>query len=177
MRSHTTVPLARAGVRLRDREFRDFVLGRLSKARLGEAAGSDPHDDSGWQTRIDLLIAPHPKLTEAQAAAIALDYGMRGGKCTISVRRALLFYALRRLGLDVAANVRRQRATHRAAQPRGGRRGAAHGPRLERRRGGLVMLEDWQLQTSPAHGFITATCGVAQPYRSQSPGGKIVGRM
>jgi hypothetical protein len=31
---------------------------------------------------------------------IALDYGMRGGKAKIKVRRALLYYALRRLGLD-----------------------------------------------------------------------------
>ena len=31
---------------------------------------------------------------------IALDYGMRGGKAEIKVRRALLYYALRRLGLD-----------------------------------------------------------------------------
>lgn len=31
---------------------------------------------------------------------IALDYGMKGGKAEIRVRRALLYYALRRLGLD-----------------------------------------------------------------------------
>ncbi|PKP79134.1 MAG: hypothetical protein CVT81_00120 [Alphaproteobacteria bacterium HGW-Alphaproteobacteria-3] len=31
---------------------------------------------------------------------IALDYGMKGGKAEIKVRRALLYYALRRLGLD-----------------------------------------------------------------------------
>jgi hypothetical protein len=35
-----------------------------------------------------------------QAKVIALDYGMRGGKAKIKVRRALLYYTLRRLGLD-----------------------------------------------------------------------------
>jgi len=35
-----------------------------------------------------------------QAKVIALDYGMTGGKAEIRVRRALLYYALRRLGLD-----------------------------------------------------------------------------
>jgi hypothetical protein len=52
------------------------------------------------------VIAPHPRLTEAQARAIALDYGMRGRTGRIRVRRALLFYALRRLGLDVAEDAR-----------------------------------------------------------------------
>ena len=31
---------------------------------------------------------------------IALDYGMQDGKAQINVRRALLYYALKRLGLD-----------------------------------------------------------------------------
>ena len=34
------------------------------------------------------------------------SYGIRGGSASLRVRRALLFYALRRLGLDVAADVR-----------------------------------------------------------------------
>jgi hypothetical protein len=53
-----------------------------------------------------LVIAPHPGLTAAQSRAIAIDYGIRGGSASLRVRRALLFYALRRLGLDVAADVR-----------------------------------------------------------------------
>jgi hypothetical protein len=52
------------------------------------------------------VIAPHPKLTPAQARAIAVDYGIRGRSVTLKVRRALLFYALRRLGLDVAPETR-----------------------------------------------------------------------
>jgi hypothetical protein len=39
--------------------------------------------------------------------AIAMDYGMRGGKAMLEVRRALLYYALRRLGLDTAPTARR----------------------------------------------------------------------
>lgn len=37
---------------------------------------------------------------------IALDYGMRKGKATVTVRRALLYYALKRLGLDTDAEAR-----------------------------------------------------------------------
>jgi len=31
---------------------------------------------------------------------VALDYGMRDGKASITVRKALLYYTLKRLGLD-----------------------------------------------------------------------------
>ena len=38
---------------------------------------------------------------------IGLDYGMRGGKAKIPVRKALLYYALKRLGLDTERTARR----------------------------------------------------------------------
>jgi predicted DNA-binding transcriptional regulator YafY len=81
-------------------EFRDFVLGRLSKARLGAKAQGNGKNDKDWQQFVELEIAPHPALTEAQARAIALDYGITRGSIRIPVRRAMLFYALKRLGLD-----------------------------------------------------------------------------
>jgi hypothetical protein len=61
---------------------------------------------------VDLEIAPHPDLTPAQAKAIALDYGISKGKAVIKVRRALIFYALRRLGLDVDPNIRPPHEQH-----------------------------------------------------------------
>src|SRR5262245_13583361 len=48
-----------------DREtssFRDFVLGRLSKPRLREPAGSSPKDDRDWNAFVTLAIAPPPAL-------------------------------------------------------------------------------------------------------------------
>ena len=38
---------------------------------------------------------------------IALNYGMRGGTAKIKVRRALLYYALKRLGLDTDPGARK----------------------------------------------------------------------
>src|SRR5207237_1972355 len=87
-------------------EFRDFVLGRLARPKLAEPAVSQPAQDHDWQSFVTLLIAPHPKLTAAQARAIKIDYGIGRAALKIKVRRALLFYALKRLGLDVAADVR-----------------------------------------------------------------------
>ena len=53
-----------------------------------------------WHTHVTLEIGPHPKLSDAQKKVIALDYGMRDGKTRITVRKALLYYTLKRLGLD-----------------------------------------------------------------------------
>jgi len=92
--------------------FRDFVLGRLSKAKVGEAAGSAPQDDRDWHDFVALEIAPHPGLTPAQSRAIAHDYGITGRSITIRVRRALLYYALKRLGLDVAPDSRPPQVQH-----------------------------------------------------------------
>jgi len=64
-------------------------------------------DDRDWNTEATLEIGPHPALSETQAKVIALDYGMRGGKAKIKVRRALLYYALRRLGLDTDPGARK----------------------------------------------------------------------
>jgi predicted DNA-binding transcriptional regulator YafY len=86
--------------------FRDFVLGRITRPAAVPAhadsrqAESDAPADRDWNRFVDLIIAPHPKLTRAQARAIALDYGITRGSTRIRVRRALLFYALKRLGLD-----------------------------------------------------------------------------
>ncbi len=93
-------------------QFRDFVLGRLSKPKVGDTAGSAPQDDAEWHSFVALVIAPHPALTPAQARAIAIDYGIRGGSTSLRVRRALLFYALKRLGLDVAPDARSASEQH-----------------------------------------------------------------
>jgi hypothetical protein len=93
-------------------EFRDFVLGRITRPKLADAAISDPAHDRDWQGFITLVVAPHPKLTQAQTRAIASDYGIRGRSLKLKVRRALLFYALKRLGLDVAADMRPPQEQH-----------------------------------------------------------------
>jgi predicted DNA-binding transcriptional regulator YafY len=87
-------------------EFRDFVLGRLSRPKLAGPAGSTMAADTDWNSVVELNIAPHPGLTPAQAKAVALDYGMTRGSVRLKVRRALLYYALKRLGLDHAPETR-----------------------------------------------------------------------
>jgi hypothetical protein len=92
--------------------FRDFVLGRISRPKPDRASSRRPEDDREWATFIELVIAPHPKLTPAQSRAIAIDYGILRKSSRIKVRRALLFYALKRLGLDVPENTRPPHEQH-----------------------------------------------------------------
>ena len=85
---------------LTDECFKDFLLSRMLKIRGSRESEASAAEDSDWHSEVTLEVAPHPDLSDKQAKVIALDYGMRGGKAKIKVRRALLYYALKRLGLD-----------------------------------------------------------------------------
>ncbi|PWL32753.1 WYL domain-containing protein [Marivita sp. XM-24bin2] len=97
---------------LRDELFKDFVLGRMLSAELGELAEVEPKTDADWVTDITLTIAPNPALSDNQQKVIALDYGMDGGSAQLTVRRCMLYYALRRLGLDADPSARRAQDQH-----------------------------------------------------------------
>jgi len=80
--------------------FRDFVFGRLLSIRPHSNSEIDPRSDHDWNTYVEVKIAPHPDLTEAQRRAIELDYAMDGAVAILPVRRALLFYVLKQLGFS-----------------------------------------------------------------------------
>ncbi|MGO4915984.1 WYL domain-containing protein [Pseudogemmobacter sp. W21_MBD1_M6] len=92
---------------LTDECFKDFLLSRVLEIRAVRESQVTATNDKDWNAEVTLEIVPHPALSETQAKVIALDYGMRGGKAKIKVRRALLYYALRRLGLDTDPAARR----------------------------------------------------------------------
>lgn len=92
---------------LADDCFKDFLLSRILDIRGSRVSETSVNDDRDWNTDVTLEIGPHPALSETQAKVVALDYGMRGGKAKIKVRRALLYYALRRLGLDTDPGARK----------------------------------------------------------------------
>jgi len=92
---------------LTDERFKDFLFSRILEIRDTRESAASADDDRDWHTEVTLEIGPHPELSETQARVIALDYGMRGGKAKIRVRRALLYYALRRLGLDTDPGARK----------------------------------------------------------------------
>jgi hypothetical protein len=83
-----------------DEVFKDFLLSRIIDTRETRASEVTDAADADWQERVTLEIGPHPELSDTQKQVIALDYGMQGGTAKISVRRALVYYSLKRLGLD-----------------------------------------------------------------------------
>ena len=92
---------------LTDQSFKDFLLSRIIETRGTKPSEVGPGADADWNEQVTLEIGPHPELSDTQQRVIALDYGMRGGRAKIPVRRALLYYALKRLGLDTDPTARR----------------------------------------------------------------------
>jgi hypothetical protein len=90
-----------------DRTFKDFLLSRILETRETRSNEIASSADRDWHQFVTLEIGPHPDLSETQRKVIALDYDMHGGKTLIRVRKALLYYALRRLGLDTDPSARR----------------------------------------------------------------------
>lgn len=90
-----------------DQVFKDFLLSRIVEIEKQGPVKADPQADTEWHTEAVLEIGPHPELSPTQRRAIEMDYGMSEGRAQIPVRRALLFYALKRLGLDTDPAARR----------------------------------------------------------------------
>jgi len=58
--------------------------------------------DEAWQQRVQLRLRPDPRLSPAQQAVVAADYGMSNGELAIETRGCLVPYVLQRLQLDPA---------------------------------------------------------------------------
>ncbi len=87
--------------------FKDFLLSRILGVEAYDEASNSVEGDTAWNTEVTLQIGPHSELSDAQKYVIGLDYGMDEGVAEIRVRRAMLYYALKRLGLDTDPAARR----------------------------------------------------------------------
>lgn len=90
-----------------DSVFKDFLLSRILGIEAYDEASNSVDGDTAWNSEVTLQIGPHPDLSDAQKYVIGLDYGMDEGVAQIKVRRAMLYYALKRLGLDTDPAARR----------------------------------------------------------------------
>lgn len=86
-----------------NREYRDFALSRFrtSPEALRQKARHTRQSDADWNRQVTMIITPDPRLTEAQQAIIARDYGMERGCLEVDTRAALAPYVLSRLGIAV----------------------------------------------------------------------------
>jgi hypothetical protein len=82
-------------------DFRDFVLSRILEAELiNEPAESSADHDEDWVETLTLELAPHPGLTPRQQLNLHVDFSEDGKAIQLTVRRALIGYALRALSVD-----------------------------------------------------------------------------
>ncbi len=92
--------------------FKDFLLSRILRyGEIGEP-GAGAAQDRLWQETFDITIVPHPDLSVGQQAVVAKDYNMVDGRAVLTVRYAMLFYVLKRLGLLEGARTRDPRTQH-----------------------------------------------------------------
>lgn len=82
-----------------EHKFKDFLLPRILEVGTKGAPGQTGEQDWLWNNYFDVVIGPHPALTESQKKVVAKDYGLDHGNGVLSVRYAMLFYVLKRLGL------------------------------------------------------------------------------
>lgn len=85
--------------------FRDFTLSRFNaKAVFEGGALKTIVDDHQWNTLVEIVIQPDPRLTEKQQQIIANDFQMTDQQKSITSRVALVNYLLLRLRLDSYKN-------------------------------------------------------------------------
>lgn len=90
------------------KQFGDFVLPRICEAapHAGETPVSAKRDE-GWNARERAEVIPNPRLSKAQQAAIAREYGMaktaQGWCWSVSMRQCLVRYFLHWHRLDKPA--------------------------------------------------------------------------
>ena len=93
-------------------QFKDFLVARIIETRGAKVSASDPRLDRDWHEYTEIVIGPNPGLSDSQRQVVALDYGMQGDRVTLRVRRALLYYTIKRLGLDKEGSERAPEQQH-----------------------------------------------------------------
>ena len=85
----------------KNRDYRDFVLSRFrGETELLDSSEHDETGDANWNQRVEIIIAPDPRLDSAQQEVVATDFGMDGGSLKLETRATLVSYLLRLLQLD-----------------------------------------------------------------------------
>jgi hypothetical protein len=103
--------------RIVDRAGHDH-LPALALGLKPRGVGAAGDQDNLWHEHFNFEIVPHPELTPSKQSVVAKDYRMTDGKSVLTVRYAMLFYLLRRLGLLGDASKETARRQHIVASSR-----------------------------------------------------------
>ncbi|MDO9161616.1 MAG: hypothetical protein Q8N35_13360 [Methylococcaceae bacterium] len=90
------------GITFQLKKSRDFVLARIHQASVVGKPEQPSPVDALWERQLTVEIGPHPGLSDSQKQAVERDFCMTDGKCSTTVRAALLSYLLlsMRIGKD-----------------------------------------------------------------------------
>ena len=89
------------------RNVKNVLLSRMKESWATRERTVSADGGSDWNERVIVEIGRSPGLCGSQKKVTGMDSGMRSGSASIPARKALLFYALRRLGLDTDPAARR----------------------------------------------------------------------
>jgi predicted DNA-binding transcriptional regulator YafY len=82
-------------------DYRDFVLSRFrGEPDLLDRSEHGVSNDQAWNTDIELVITPDPRLSALQQKVICHDYGMFKKRLEVPCKAALLQYVLQAFKLD-----------------------------------------------------------------------------
>ena len=82
-------------------DYRDFVLSRFRGVPdVIDYSEDGIKNDKAWNTDIELVISPDPRLSALQQKVICHDYGMARKRLTVQCKAALLQYVLQAFKLD-----------------------------------------------------------------------------
>lgn len=102
---HIVIAGTRSHVRAwceKSKSFRDFVLGRFKNATdVLDKSTVCVADDIGWNTPVDIILKPDPRLSLAKQKVIENDYQMTDGSLYISTRGCLVQYLLREMQVSI----------------------------------------------------------------------------
>lgn len=85
-----------------NQQFRDFVLSRFNGTPelLNKNTMTAVHDEA-WNTQVEVVLAPDPRLSPEKRQVIEQDYGMQNGQLSLTSRACMVNYLLQSLNLDV----------------------------------------------------------------------------
>lgn len=84
------------------KDYRDFALGRITEVTTeAVSALKSEADDVDWNTPANLVVCPHPLLSEGQSKLLRDEYFAGKSERTVRVRKSLVSYTIQDLRLAV----------------------------------------------------------------------------
>ncbi len=81
--------------------FKDFLLSRMTDiSEITLKSVKTEQDDEQWNTLVDIIVSPDPRLNTHQQKVIENDYAMENGQLAIKSRASLATYYLQLLRID-----------------------------------------------------------------------------